>query len=73
MAATKQVTLMLMIASIASGVLGILLSLAVSTSVWFISVPGFMVGAFFAFKYATFDRSRRRAEEHKKSRNRHKH
>jgi hypothetical protein len=32
-----------------------------------------MVGAFFAFKYATFDRSRRRAEEHKKSRNRHKH
>jgi len=64
---------MLMIASIASGVLGIVLSLAVGPSLWFISVPGFLVGAFFAFKYVTFDRSRKRAEEHRKSRNRHRH
>jgi hypothetical protein len=62
-----------MIASLASGGLAILLALAVDFSIWFVSVPGFMIGAFFAFKYVTFDKSRRRAEEHKKSRNRHKH
>jgi hypothetical protein len=62
-----------MIASVASGILGIVLSLAVGTSLWFISIPGFLVGAFFAFKYVTFDRSRKRAEEHRKSRNRHRH
>ncbi|MGH9991058.1 MAG: hypothetical protein ACREAZ_00210 [Nitrososphaera sp.] len=62
-----------MIASIASGVLGVLMSLAVSMDMLFISVPGFVIGAFFAFKYATHDRSKRREEEHRRSRSRHKH
>jgi len=65
---------MLMIASLASGVLAILLAISIrESSMMFISIPGFVVGAFFAFKYATFDKSRARQEEHKRSRNRHKH
>ena len=64
---------MLMIASLASGVLGVLVALSIGASMLIISVPGFIVGAFFAFRYATFDRSRAKEEEHKRSRNRHKH
>lgn len=65
---------MLMIASLASGALAILLALYIgSGQMLIIATPGFVVGAFFAFKYATFDRSKRRQEEHKKSRSRHRH
>lgn len=65
---------MLMIASLASGSLAILLSLSVgSLSMSIISIPGFVVAAFFAFKYLTYDKSKRREEEHKRSRNRHRH
>ena len=73
MVATKSNVLMLMIASLASGVMALLLALIADASLMFISIPGFAVGAFFAIKYATFDRSRARQEEHKRSRNRHKH
>ena len=71
--ATKSNVLMLMIASLASGVMAVLLALTAAPSLIFISIPGFAVGAFFAIKYATFDKSRTRQEEHKRSRNRHKH
>ena len=66
---------MIMIASIASGVLGALLALfAVGGGpMLVISLPGFIVGAFFAFKYVRYDKSRAREEEHRRSRNRHKH
>ena len=65
---------MLMIASLASGVLAILLAASIGgTSMMFISIPGFVVGAFFAFRYATFDRSKAKEEEHKRNRNRRKH
>ena len=65
---------MLMIASLASGVLAVMLSLFIgSTQMLVISIPGFVIGAFFAFKYFTYDRSRRKEEEHKKSRNRNRH
>lgn len=74
MAATKSMVLMLMIASFASGVLAVLLALAIGDrSTLLISVPGFAVGAFFAVRYATFDRSRMKQEEHKRNRNRHRH
>jgi hypothetical protein len=66
--------LMLMIASLASGGLALLLALSIGGgSMLIISVPGFVVGAFFAFRYATYDRSRARQEEHRRSRDRHKH
>jgi hypothetical protein len=63
-----------MIACLASGALAFLLSLFVgSGQMLFISIPGFVVGAFFAFKYAMFDRTKRKEEEHKRSRNRRRH
>jgi len=74
LAATKSMVLMLMIASLASGVLALLLSLSIrADSMMIISIPGFVVGAFFAFKYVMFDRSRAKQEEHRRSRNRHRH
>jgi hypothetical protein len=66
--------LMLMIASLASGVLAVLLVLSVGAgSMLLISIPGFVVGAFFAFRYAMYDRFKAKEEEHKRSRNRHRH
>jgi hypothetical protein len=66
--------LMLMIASLSSGVMALVLALLIAGgSLLYISVPGFMVGAFFAFKYAMYDRSKAKEEEHRRSRNRHKH
>ena len=66
--------LMLMIASLASGGLALLLALSIGGgSMMIISVPGFIVGAFFAFRYAMFDKSRAKQEEHRRSRDRHKH
>ena len=63
-----------MIASFASGGLAVLLALSVGVgSMLIISAPGFIVGAFFAFRYATFDRSKAKQEEHRRSRDRHKH
>jgi hypothetical protein len=35
------------------------------------SAPGFIIGAFFAYKYAVFDRNKARAEEHRRRRNKH--
>ena len=65
---------MIMIASIASGILAVLLALfAGGTSMLVISIPGFVVGAFFAFKYARYDKLKEKEEEYRRSRNRHKH
>ena len=67
--------LMIMIASLASGVLAVLLALAVDRTgqMLIISLPGFIVGGFFAFRYAMFDKSKAKEEEHRRNRNRHKH
>jgi hypothetical protein len=63
-----------MIASFASGALALLLAASIGgSSMLIISIPGLVMGTFFAFRYATFDRSRKKEEEHKRSRNRHKH
>jgi len=65
---------MLMIASFASGAMAVLLALFVGGGpMMIISLPGFMVGGFFAFKYSTYDRSKAKEEEYKRSRNRHRH
>jgi hypothetical protein len=60
--------LMFMIASLASGALALLLAAAAGGSFLVFSVPGFVVGAFFAFKYATFGRGQAKQEEHKRRR-----
>lgn len=74
MAVSKPVILMLMIASLFSATLAVLLSLFVGSSEMMItSAPGFIIGAFFAFKYAMYDKTKKKEEEHKKSRNRHRH
>jgi Flp pilus assembly protein TadB len=65
-------TLMLMIASFSCAVLAVFLSLLVGISL-VIAIPGFVVGIFFAFRYAMYDRTKAREEEHKRSRKRHKH
>lgn len=65
---------MLMIASLSSAVLAILLSIYVGSREMLItSIPGFLVGAFFGLKYALYGRNKKREEEHKRSRNRHRH
>jgi membrane protein implicated in regulation of membrane protease activity len=72
LAATKPVILMLMIASLACAVLAVFLSLLAEVSV-IIAIPGFVVGIFFAFKYAMYNRTREHEEEHKRSKKGHKH
>jgi Flp pilus assembly protein TadB len=72
LAATKSMTLMLMIASFSCAVLAVFLSLLVGISL-VIAIPGFVVGIFFAFRYAMYDRTKAREEEHKRSRKRHEH
>jgi hypothetical protein len=74
LAVTKSSVLMLMIASLSSGFLAVLLALSIGDgSMLIISIPGFVVGAFFALRYTTYDRSKIKEEEHKRNRNRHKH
>jgi hypothetical protein len=63
-----------MIASFFSGFMGILIAISVNdSSMLVISAPGFVIGAFFAFKYAMFDRTKRKEEEHRRSRRQRKH
>lgn len=71
MAASKPVLLMFMIACFASGVLAFLLAASAGSEFVLYSIPGFVIGAFFALKYAMFDRNRARQEEHKKRRSKH--
>lgn len=63
---------MFMIASFASGGLAFLLAAAAGSSSFLtFSLPGFIIGAFFAYKYAVFDKKKTREEEHRRKRNRH--
>lgn len=74
MAVTKSQILMFMIASFASGSAGILLALSIAdSSMLIVSIPGFVIGAFFAGKYAIFDKSRQKEEAHRRSRSKHSH
>ena len=63
--------LMMMIACFASGALAILLAFVGGRTFMFYSIPGFIIGGFFAYKYATYDKKKARQEEHKRKRNRH--
>lgn len=59
---------MMMIACFVSGGLAFLLAAAGGPSFALYSIPGFVVGAFFAFKYATYDKTKAREEEHRRKR-----
>lgn len=56
MAATKPAILMLMVGSLSCGVLAIFLSFLTGISL-IIAMPGLVIGGFFAFRYATYDRN----------------
>jgi Flp pilus assembly protein TadB len=65
LAATKSAILMLMIGSLSCGVLAFFLSLLIGISL-IIAMPGLVIGAFFAFRYAMYDKSKARKEEEEK-------
>jgi membrane associated rhomboid family serine protease len=71
LAATKAQLLMFMIACFVSGGLAFGLSVFYGSTFFIYSIPGLVVGAFFAFKYSVFDKNKARQEEHKRRRNRH--
>jgi Flp pilus assembly protein TadB len=62
LAATKSAILMLMIGSLSCGVLAVFLSLLIGISL-IIAMPGLVIGAFFAFRYAMYNKSKARKEE----------
>jgi Flp pilus assembly protein TadB len=76
LAATKSAILMVMIGSLTCGILAVFLSLIIGLSL-IIAIPGLVIGAFFAFRYAVYDKSKARKEEEerdqKRKRKRHNH
>lgn len=72
MAVGKQIPLMFMLASFASGGLAIIMTAAVGdSSLLLISAPGFIIGAFFAYKYFSYDKKKKKEEEHRRKRHNH--
>jgi H+/gluconate symporter-like permease len=54
-----------MIGSLSCGILAVFLSLQIGISL-IIAMPGLVIGAFFAFRYAMYDKSKARKEEEEK-------
>jgi Flp pilus assembly protein TadB len=69
LAATKSAILMVMIASLTCGILAVFLSLIIGLSL-IIAIPGLVIGAFFAFRYAVYDKSKARKEEEERDQKR---
>jgi H+/gluconate symporter-like permease len=67
LAATKSAILVVMIGSLSCGVLAVFLSLMIGLSL-IIAIPGLVIGAFFAFRYAMYDKSKARKEEEEEER-----
>ena len=67
MAATKPAIMMVMIGSLSCGILAIFLSLLLGVSL-IIAMPGLIIGAFFAFRYAMYDRSKASTQEEEEDR-----
>jgi hypothetical protein len=67
LAATKPAILMLMVGSLSCGVLAIFLSFLMGISL-IIAMPGLVIGGFFAFRYAKYDRNIATKEEQKEDR-----
>ena len=68
MAATKPAIMMVMIGSLSCGILAIFLSLLLGVSL-IIAMPGLIIGAFFAFKYAMYVRSKSSKQKVEEDRN----
>jgi 4-hydroxybenzoate polyprenyltransferase len=71
LAATKSAILMVMIGSLSCGVLAVFLSLMIGLSL-IIAIPGLVIGAFFAFRYAMYDKSKARKEEEREQKRKRK-
>jgi Flp pilus assembly protein TadB len=69
LAATKSAILMVMIGSLTCGILAVFLSLIIGLSL-IIAIPGLVIGAFFAFRYAVYDKSKARKEEEERDQKR---
>jgi Flp pilus assembly protein TadB len=69
LAATKSAILMVMIGSLTCGILAVLLSLIIGLS-FIIAIPGLVIGAFFGFRYAMYDKSKARKEEEERDQKR---
>ena len=67
--ATKSAILMVMIGSLTCGILAVFLSLIIGLSL-IIAIPGLVIGAFFAFRYAVYDKSKARKEEEERDQKR---
>jgi Flp pilus assembly protein TadB len=68
LATTKSAILMVMIGSLTCGVLAVFLSLLVGISL-IIAMPGLIIGGFFAFRYAMYDKSKARKKEKEEEEN----
>ena len=68
LAATKPAIMIVMIGSLSCGILAIFLSLLLGVSL-IIAMPGLIIGAFFAFRYAIYDRSKASKQKEEEDRN----
>jgi Flp pilus assembly protein TadB len=71
LAATRSAILMVMIGSLGCGLLAVFLSLMIGLSL-IIATPGLVIGAFFAFRYATYNKSKAREEEEREQKRKRK-
>jgi H+/gluconate symporter-like permease len=60
---------MVMIGSLSCGVLAVFLSLMIGLSL-IIAIPGLVIGAFFAFRYAMYDKSKAGKQEEEREQKR---
>jgi Flp pilus assembly protein TadB len=71
LAATKPAIMMVMIGSLSCGILAIFLSLLLGLSL-IVAMPGLIIGAFFAFRYAMYDKSKASKQGEKEDRKKRK-
>lgn len=71
LAATRSAILMVMIGSLSCGLLAVFLSLIIGLSL-IVAIPGLAVGAFFAFRYAMYNKSKAREEEEREQKRKRK-
>ena len=69
LAATRSAILMVMIGSLSCGLLAVFLSLMIGLSL-IIAIPGLVIGAFFAFRYAMYNKSKAGEEEEEREQKR---
>jgi tellurite resistance protein TehA-like permease len=71
LAATRSAILMVMIGSLGCGLLAVFLSLMIGLSL-IIAIPGLVIGAFFAFRYAMYNKSKAGEEEEREQKRKRK-